>query len=103
MKEALCTKSKLVSSFPNPFNPGTQITFYISERDEGLPVVDLAIYDVLGRKIKTLDYGIFPFGAQQVAWDGSDDAGRTVPAGIYFCRMKTSNGMFSSLKLIKAK
>ena len=103
MRESLCRKSKLISSYPNPFNPRTEITFYISERDIALPIVDLAIYDVLGRKVKTLDYGNYAFGEQQVTWDGSDDAGRTMPAGMYFCRMTTSEGAFSFIKLIKAK
>ncbi len=47
----------------------------------------LAIYDASGRKIRTIALGCEPSGSP-VVWDSRDDAGRPVPAGIYFVRLE---------------
>ena len=49
----------------------------------------LEIFDLAGRRLGTLVDGERPAGAQVAAWDGRDDEGRAVAAGIYFVRLTT--------------
>lgn len=61
-----------------------QIRFAL-ERDAG---VLLTIYDVEGRRVRTVLDGRRPAGAYVMDWDGVDDAGRRVGSGLYFWRVK---------------
>ncbi|MGD9546474.1 MAG: hypothetical protein AB7V45_02895 [Candidatus Krumholzibacteriia bacterium] len=71
----------VTSSDPNPFHPSTTISF--SLHDFG--PTSLIVYDILGRQIKTLISGnTLDAGIHQAYWDGRDDRGRTVAAGVYF-------------------
>ncbi|MGQ0722772.1 MAG: FG-GAP-like repeat-containing protein, partial [Candidatus Eiseniibacteriota bacterium] len=76
---------------PNPFSHATTIRF--SQDDRG-PVA-LRIYDVAGRRLRTLDDGELPAGQFTRTWDGRDDSGRPVPSGIYFARLETSASLKS--------
>ena len=70
---------------PNPFNPRTVMRFDLP----GAAAVTLRIYDVSGRRVRTLlDAAPYPGGRHAVAWEGRDDAGRAVSAGAYFCRIE---------------
>jgi len=56
--------------------------------------VSLAVYDVSGRLQKRLDSRTIAVpGSYSVAWDGTDDGGRRVPAGVYFYRLVTAQGV----------
>ncbi len=52
--------------------------------------VDLAIYDCLGRPVRTLVQAEQDRGAHSVTWDGRDDRGRALLSGVYFCRLKAN-------------
>jgi hypothetical protein len=52
----------------------------------------IAVYDVLGRRVRTLRDEPLPQGATIAPWDGRDDGGRTVARGIYFARVTTPFG-----------
>ncbi|MFH1279671.1 MAG: FG-GAP-like repeat-containing protein [Candidatus Eisenbacteria bacterium] len=69
---------------PNPFNPLTTIGFELPTQSR----VRVAVYDVSGRRIALLADGVRPAGRFDVVWDGRDEAGRTVPSGVYFARME---------------
>ena len=70
---------------PNPFNPSTWISFELASAAK----VDLAIYDLRGRRVRDLSSGLaYPAGPNRVLWDGRDGAGRSVAAGIYIYRMR---------------
>ncbi|MBN1782337.1 T9SS type A sorting domain-containing protein [bacterium] len=75
----------LSNSYPNPFNPRTRFTYELAERSD----VKIMVYDMLGKRIKTLVNTTAGAGAYQVEWDGTNDAGLNVASGIYFCRMVT--------------
>jgi len=77
----------LMQNFPNPFNPTTEIVFALPKTEK----VTLAIYDVLGRKVKTLLDRHFQPGQYSVSWDGTDQWGRPVASGIYLYRLQTSD------------
>jgi len=70
----------LFPNYPNPFNSGTTITFYNSERDR----LTLKVYDTLGRIVCEKALGEFSGGKGQVFWDGHDDAGVSLASGVYY-------------------
>jgi len=79
----------LAQNYPNPFNPETTIRFNAARRAE----ISLGIYNALGQRVRTLVSGqLFETGSHQVVWDGRDDAGRTLPTGVYFLRLVVDNG-----------
>ncbi len=82
----------LYQNYPNPFNPSTTIAFYLPAAE----VVNLAVFNSLGQKVRDLAAQRFAPGVQQVQWDGEDNLGRDVPAGVYFYRI--SAGEFQSAK-----
>jgi len=70
--------------FPNPFNGSTRIS-YTLERPAS---VSLAIFDALGRRVRVLTQGDVWPGEHEVTWDGTDESGRTLGSGVYFCRLQ---------------
>jgi hypothetical protein len=69
---------------PNPFRAGTTITFSVAKTSP----VRLVIYDVTGRKVRTLvDEDRGP-GRYQEVWDGRDASGTTLASGVYYFRME---------------
>jgi len=80
---------RLAPNYPNPFNPGTTIGY-----DLPPPAgrVRLSIYDARGRLVRTLVDRASEPGPHEVCWDGSDDAGRRVSSGVYFCRLTWNGG-----------
>ncbi|HET9886672.1 MAG TPA: FlgD immunoglobulin-like domain containing protein [bacterium] len=69
---------------PNPFRSQTQIRFDLPQ-DTSLR---LCIYDVEGRLVRTLASGMESAGSRSVVWDGRDDAGREVAAGVFFSKLE---------------
>jgi len=76
----------LSQNYPNPFNPTTEIEFSLPEWSN----VQLAVYNVLGQKIKTLFNAKVPAGRYKVTWDGTNDFGRQVASGVYLYKLKTN-------------
>lgn len=70
--------------YPNPFNHTTNITFGVRTNSKA----NLIIYDAVGRVIRQFDMTIAQ-PITQVIWDGRDDHGKRLSAGIYFVRVKT--------------
>lgn len=73
----------LEQNYPNPFNPATTIGFTLAAESP----VTLAVFDVVGRRVRTLLSGVRQAGTHQVAWDGTDDGGRQVASGVYLYRL----------------
>jgi flagellar hook assembly protein FlgD len=86
------TGFELSYAYPNPFNPSTEIVY--SVRESGM--VDLVVYDILGRRISMLASGYHEPNRYRVVWNGTDEKGFKVPAGVYFYRMSTET--FSDVK-----
>jgi ligand-binding sensor domain-containing protein len=74
----------LRSNYPNPFNPTTTISFDLAK--DGL--VTLKIYDITGRLLRVLVQEQKLASAHSILWDGLDDAGQKVAAGVYFYRIE---------------
>ncbi|MFC1733504.1 FlgD immunoglobulin-like domain containing protein [candidate division KSB1 bacterium] len=80
----------LEQNYPNPFNGVTVIRFNVREELH----VSLDIFDITGRKVRTLVSRQIHAGAHTVSWDGTNDAGMPVSSGIYIYRYRA--GTFSS-------
>jgi hypothetical protein len=66
-------------NYPNPFNPSTTLAFRVGRPSQ----VELAVYNLMGRKVRTLKKGIYAPGTYRIAWDGRDNRGRELPSAIY--------------------
>ncbi len=88
---------ELSQNYPNPFNPNTNISFQITD----LGFVELKIYDVTGKLVRTLLSETKPPGSYEVQWDGKDHNGNEVGSGAYFYRLKAGelNGVRKMLLL----
>jgi hypothetical protein len=76
-------KFALEQNFPNPFNPSTKIQFVVPEK----AIISLTIYDLNGRSVRQLvSQQHFEIGWQEWSWDGKNEQGVSVAAGIYLCR-----------------
>ena len=73
---------------PNPFSDGTTIRFGLGTASDAR--VD--VLDVAGRRVRTLASGPFSAGTHTLRWDGIDDAGHSVAAGVYFARVVAGAG-----------
>ena len=70
--------------FPDPSGFAPALVFTLAEP----AIARLAVFDVQGRKVRTLVEGERPVGPHRVTWDGRDEAGRRVATGLYFCRLE---------------
>ncbi|MDC3158923.1 T9SS type A sorting domain-containing protein [bacterium] len=74
-------------NFPNPFNPITEIKYELPN-DE---FVELIIYDLMGRNVKKLISEYHSAGTYSIKWNGTNNVGELVSAGMYFYTFKTNN------------
>ena len=77
----------LVSSYPNPFNPQTTVSYEISSAGN----VDLSVYNIMGQKIATLKSGYAEAGQHSIVWNGLDASGADVSSGIYFLQLNAGS------------
>jgi len=85
------TSYKLQQNFPNPFNPTTNIDYVVGEAGE----LQLTIYDITGREIKTLYSSFQTAGDHSISWDGTDASGKLVSSGIYIYKMDINGASMS--------
>lgn len=88
----------LYKNYPNPFNSSTVIHY-------DLPVdgnVEIAIYDILGKRITTLINEFQKAGKKEIIWNGTDEFGKEVGTGIYFYHFN-SNGYIGGRKMVLIK
>jgi hypothetical protein len=74
-------------NFPNPFNPSTKISFTIPIKSYS----NISIYDINGRKIKTIVSENLDAGYYEHIWDGTNKSGNLVNSGMYFIRMHSAH------------
>lgn len=77
----------LYQNYPNPFNPATVIKYSLPKNS----YVNLKIYDMLGREIKTLISKEHQAGTYSVEWNGDDNFGNKVSSGIYLYKIMADN------------
>ena len=81
----------LLPAIPNPFRNLSTLGFSLAQRGP----VELAIYSVDGRRVKTLVRETRDPGVYRVSWNGTDDRGAQVRPGLFFARLMTSQGRFT--------
>ncbi len=77
----------VLRNYPNPFNP-TTIIYYELPKTEN---IEITIYDILGREVRTLFNNFHNAGTYTFEWDGRNNWNSTVAAGVYLCRLKTKD------------
>ena len=82
--------TELFDPSPNPFNPSTELKFTLAAAGD----VELVIYDLRGRKVKTLMHDDLESGEHTATWMGQDDAGARVASGMYLARLSTDTKIF---------
>jgi hypothetical protein len=88
---------QLHPAYPNPFNPMTVLSFTLPSAE----AVDLTVYDVQGHRVRTLLSGAtHTEGRHEVTWNGRDDFGLATPAGVYFYRLSTGQGVLTGRMLL---
>jgi hypothetical protein len=87
---------QLQQNHPNPFNPRTAIGFAIPQDAQ----VELVVYGLDGRRIKTLVQGSLLAGDHEVFWDGTDGAGMRVSSGAYFYQLRVGNQITNKRMLL---
>jgi len=88
----------LAQNSPNPFNPTTSIQMALPAAGP----VDLVVYGLDGRVVRTLVSEALPAGFHTVAWDGRDDGGLPVASGAYIYRLRAGD-FVSSRKMLLLK
>lgn len=71
-------------NYPNPFNTSTRIAYSLAEAGP----IRVDVYNILGRRIRTLVDEVKPAGRHEVLWDGTDDQGAPVASGIFFYKIE---------------
>ena len=86
----------LYQNFPNPFNNNTIISFSLPTKEN----VSLEIFDILGRKIRTIVKGDLKKGFYSEYWDGKNNNNLKVNSGIYIIRLKNDNTVLTKKTLL---
>ncbi len=87
-----------LSNHPNPFNPNTTIAFNLTRASN----VSLDVFDLGGRRVRSLLSGSRRAGSHRVEWDGRNDGGRPVASGMYIARLETDGGVATrKMNLVK--
>ena len=81
----------LASPWPNPARGLATLEFSLAQASR----VDLAVFSVDGRRVKTLARGDREAGAWRAIWDGSDESGRTAAAGLYYAQLQAGDRRFT--------
>lgn len=98
LTEMIPTSFALYPNFPNPFNPETTIRFDLPEQAQ----IRIDLFNLRGRRVKTLVNSRVQAGAHRIVWRGDSDDGRSLSSGIYFYRMVTNKySRYRKLMLLK--
>ena len=92
------SKKLSFQSYPNPFNPSTTIRYSLPEDAS----VQLEIFDITGRRVAEIQNGMQAEGNYSALWNGQDDSGYILPAGIYMARI-TAGQDVQTLRLLLLK
>ncbi len=90
---------RLAQNYPNPFNPETVIEFELAKSGQ----VRLEVFNVLGRRVRSLIDGPYPAGAHRVTFDGRSSSGQRLASGIYFYRLVADEAYRETRKMVLLK
>lgn len=89
-------KFELLTNYPNPFNPFTTIEFEVGKAI--MHPLRLEVVDISGRVVATLVNGI-PH-SNKVVWNGKNDSGHNVPAGVYIARLESGSTVLTQKMIL---
>jgi hypothetical protein len=89
----------LENNFPNPFNSKTTINFTLQNPSE----ISIIIYNIQGKKIKSLISGNVSAGKHSIFWEGQNDQGQVVSSGVYFYKLEISKNTGKIKKMLHIK
>ncbi|MBN1407552.1 MAG: T9SS type A sorting domain-containing protein, partial [Calditrichaceae bacterium] len=87
----IVTEYMLRNNYPNPFNPITNIEYYVPKAGS----VSLVVYNVVGQKVRTLIEGHHNPGTFHAIWDGCNNAGEMLSSGVYFYQLKGTDAVIT--------
>jgi hypothetical protein len=84
-------KGSYLCNYPNPFNPSTRLVLYLAAPSERIKesMATVTIYAADGNRVRSLYHGRLPVGRNEFLWDGKNDKGDIVSAGVYFAAVET--------------
>jgi len=85
--DSIIMATSLISVYPNPFNPKTEIEFNLSQSS----TIEIRIVNIKGKLVKILKQGILDSGQYAVEWTGHDQYDRKCSSGLYFCVLQANN------------
>jgi hypothetical protein len=92
---ASARESRLAPNYPNPFRRQTTIEYAVKQAGR----TTLTVYNLLGRRVKTLTSREHTPGTYTLAWNGRNNAGQRVPSGVYVYRLTTPSGQHLTRKM----
>ncbi|MCK4412319.1 MAG: hypothetical protein KAY32_02120 [Candidatus Eisenbacteria sp.] len=93
------TVNYLLAGRPNPFSRQATIRFGLAASCR--PVVE--IFDVTGRRVRSLRAGELKAGEHSMTWDGTDEGGRPLGAGVFWMQLRLPDGYCSSRRLVRLR
>lgn len=99
--EAALLPARSLAAWPLPYKAGElTVSFGVAGGiGGGLGIAEVAVFDLSGRRVRTLASGAFESGYRTATWNGRDESGTRVPGGVYFVRAATG-GEVAQLKLV---
>lgn len=97
-KPSLPTQFQVFNNYPNPFNPYTTLNYELVIDQH----INISIFDMLGRKIKTLVNELQSAGKKSINWQATNDQGRPIAGGVYICSIKAGESV-KSIKMVYLK
>ena len=85
--------------FPNPFTTSTTFQLTMPSSDQ----IYIAVYDIMGRHVRTLFEGFHTAGEYPIFWDGNDVNGIPVDPGTYVCSLFAGKSYVKSVKVVKIR
>ena len=95
---ALLSGISLEQNYPNPFTNETQINLVLDQSEN----ISLSVYDITGRRVRTLISGQKFAGSHTVVWDGTSSSGQDLPGGMYLLHLETDSQV-ATARMIKQK
>jgi hypothetical protein len=89
-------ESSSINVFPMPIDDFANISFTLKAASD----VEMTIYNIVGKKVATVEYSHYPAGDHTITWNGANDSGKILEPGMYILRMKAGKDV-SSLKIMK--
>ena len=80
-------KELRLSVYPNPFNPSTNIQYYLPEMTD----VRIVVYDIRGKRIWNHEEFSKPSNSYSIEWSGLDENGQPMASGVYLINVETTN------------